>query len=144
MLRKPAGSVAERGPQPGLDQLSSIVGELRAAGLAVVSLVEGEVQALPPALDLSAYRILQESTTNILKHARARNVEILVRYQPNELDLRVRDDGRGANAENGARSGHGLVGMRERVTLFGGELQAGPLKGGGFEVSVRLPIRPNP
>ncbi|HET9847727.1 MAG TPA: sensor histidine kinase [Candidatus Dormibacteraeota bacterium] len=143
VLRKPGGGVPERGPQPGLDQLPGIVGELRAAGLTVVAAVEGEAQALPPALDLSAYRIIQESTTNILKHARAKHVEILVRYQPTELDLRVRDDGLGANAANGVRSGHGLVGMRERVTLFGGELQAGPLKGGGFEVSARLPIGPS-
>ena len=144
VLRKPSGGIPERGPQPGLGQLPTIVGELQAAGLSVVSRVEGEEQTLPPALDLSAYRIIQESATNVLKHARAKNVEILVQYQPNEIDVRVRDDGLGANANNGSIPGHGLVGMRERAALFGGELKAGPLRGGGFEVSARLPIRSSP
>ena len=143
VLRKPSGGLPERGPQPGLGQLSTIVGELRAAGLSVVSWVEGDEQALPPALDLSAYRIIQESATNVLKHARAKNVEILVHYQPTEIGVRIRDDGVGANADNGSTPGHGLVGMRERVALFGGDLTAGPLKGGGFEVSARLPIPPS-
>ncbi|HVH65115.1 MAG TPA: histidine kinase [Candidatus Acidoferrum sp.] len=140
VLRKSNGAAPDRGPQPGMAQLPSLVSELRSAGLSVVSRVEGEPYTLPPALDLSAYRILQESTTNILKHAHAHSVEILLRYLPTWIDLRVRDDGIGGATAGGARSGHGLVGMRERVTLFGGEVRAGPLKGGGFEVVARLPI----
>ena len=140
VLRRPNGAAPDRGPQPGLAQLPSLVSELRSAGLAVVSRIEGEPYTLPPTLDLSAYRIIQESITNVLKHARAHNVEILVRSMPSMIELRVRDDGIGGDIPGGARSGHGLVGMRERVALFGGELTAGPLKGGGFEVLARLPI----
>lgn len=140
VLRKVDGAAAQRAPQPGLAQMNTLVDELRSAGVAVQCHVEGETRALPPALDLSAYRILQESTTNILKHARAGHVDIVVSYRPNEVGLRVRDDGVGAANPNGRASGHGLIGMRERVELFGGELSTGPLKGGGFEVMARLPI----
>jgi signal transduction histidine kinase len=144
VLRKVDEAAAQRAPQPGLTQVASLVDELRTAGLAVDYRVEGETQTLPPAVDLSAYRIIQESTTNILKHARARHVDILVSYRPDEVGLRVRDDGTPAALPNGRPSGHGLIGMRERVELFGGELKAGPLKGGGFEVLARLPYQREP
>jgi signal transduction histidine kinase len=139
VLRKVDSDVAQRNPQPGLSQLDRLIEELRAAGLKVDCRVDGEARPLPPALDLSAYRILQESTTNVLKHARAQQVDITLTYRQHEIDLRVRDDGLGS-AANGSSSGHGLVGMRERVALFGGQLEAGPVKTGGFEVSARLPL----
>jgi signal transduction histidine kinase len=138
VLRRADGGSPQRAPQPGLDQVGSLLDELKLAGLHVENRVEGEPRPLAPAVNLSAYRILQESTTNILKHARAKQVQILIRYGEGELVLRVRDDGMGVRGEPGG-SGHGLVGMRERVSLFGGELEAGPLKGGGFEVLARLP-----
>lgn len=136
--------VAQRAPQPGLAQVATLLEELRTAGMAVDYRVEGETESLPPAVDLSAFRIIQESTTNILKHARARHVDILVSYRPNEVGLRVRDDGVFVAPPNGRPSGHGLIGMRERVELFGGELKTGPLKGGGFEVLARLPYQLEP
>ena len=141
VLRRVNGDVAQRAPQPGLGQLNNLVQELRSAGLSVDLATEGETRPLAPALDLSAYRILQESATNILKHARATYAQIVIAYRPTELSLRVRDDGVGEGVMTGS-SGHGLVGMRERVALFGGQLEAGPLKGGGFEVLARLPIAP--
>ena len=142
VLRAGNGAAAERSPQPGIAQLPLLVEELRAAGLEVDARVEGEVQPLPPALDLSAYRILQEATTNVLKHARAHRVDIRVYYRPSMLALEVRDDGRGAGSDPASSSGHGLIGMRERVALFGGKLHAGRNRAGGFSVVARLPIEP--
>lgn len=141
VLRKADGAAPQRAPQPGLAQVPILIEELRAAGVAVNYRIDGEATVLPQALDLSAYRILQESTTNILKHAHAGHVEILLSYRADEIGLRVRDDGTGEARPNGRAPGHGLIGMRERVELFGGELKTGPLKGGGFEVMVRLPIQ---
>jgi signal transduction histidine kinase len=96
--------------------------------------------ALPPAMDLSAYRILQEAVTNILKHARAHRAEIRVSYSPTTLALFVRDDGVSSSRPSMPPGGHGLIGMRERVALFGGELRAGPRPGGGFEVWASIPL----
>ena len=139
VLRRVDGQAAQRAPQPGLAQIGTLLDELRAAGLQVDYYVEGEQRALPATLDLSAYRILQESATNVLKHAGARRVEIVVSYQPNQLVLSVRDDGQGP-AGTGVASGHGLVGMRERAALFHGQVRAGPLKSGGYEVAATLPF----
>jgi len=97
-----------------------------------------------PALDLSAYRILQEATTNVLKHARARRVDIRVHYSTTMLALDVRDDGAGVGTDPVASSGHGLIGMRERVAVFGGQLGAGRDPAGGFSVHARLPLTPSP
>ena len=100
--------------------------------------VEGEARPLPPGVDLSAYRIVQEGLTNALKHAGPARAEVLVRYGDRDLELEVSDDGRGrGDAANG--DGHGLVGMRERVALYGGQLDAGPRPGGGFGLRARLP-----
>jgi signal transduction histidine kinase len=126
-------------PAPGLGRLEALVESIRSAGLDVVVTVEGEPGGLQRALDLSAYRILQEALTNVVKHARARHVDVRVRYGRRRLELEVRDDGAGAAADNGA-GGHGLVGMRERAALFGGELDAGPSPGGGYAVRARLPL----
>jgi signal transduction histidine kinase len=114
---------------------------VRRSGLDVELSLEGDRPALPAALDLSAYRIVQEALTNTLKHASARRAWVEIRYGQSEVDVTVRDDGVGGPA-NGADSGggRGLVGMRERVELFGGQLEAGPQAGGGYAVSARLPI----
>ena len=144
VLRGNIGAAPDRRPQPGMGQLGVLVEELRAAGLAVEVLVEGQSRPLPPAVDLSAYRILQEATTNVLKHARASRVEIRVQYSERVLALDVRDDGKGRGEQQPASSGHGLIGMRERVALFGGELRAGPEPGGGFGVHARLPLGAEP
>jgi len=143
VLRGGNGAAPDRSPQPGIGQLAGLVEELRAAGLEVDARVEGKAEPLPPALDLSAYRILQEATTNVLKHARARRVDIRVRYSETMLALDVRDDGAGDGSDPASSSGHGLIGMRERVALFGGKLHAGRNRAGGFSVHARLPIEPS-
>jgi signal transduction histidine kinase len=100
--------------------------------------VEGDPFALPPAVDLSAYRIVQEGLTNVLKHAHASRAEVVLRYDARELQIDVRNDGATAAAGDGL--GHGLVGVRERVKIYGGEMSAGPVAGGGFLLSTRLPV----
>ena len=142
VLRGNIGAAPDRRPQPGIGQLAGLVEELRAAGLEVDARVDGEARPLPPAVDLSAYRIVQEATTNVLKHAHARRVDIRVHYTESMLAVDVRDDGAGNGADAAASSGHGLIGMRERVALFGGELRAGRNPAGGFSVHARLPIEP--
>jgi signal transduction histidine kinase len=127
------------GPQPGLASLGALIEQVREAGLGVELRIEGEQVPLPPGIDLSAYRIVQEALTNTLKHAGPAEAEIVVRYGSSALDLDVVDNGRGARASvNG--SGHGLVGMRERTALYGGRLEAGPCEGGGYAVRARLPL----
>jgi signal transduction histidine kinase len=144
VLRGSTGAAADRRPQPGIDQLAGLVEGLRAAGLEVDARVEGDARSLPPAVDLSAYRIVQEATTNVLKHAHARRVDIRVQYTETMLALDVRDDGAGNGVDPASSSGHGLIGMRERVALFGGELRAGRNPAGGFSVHARLPLTPSP
>jgi signal transduction histidine kinase len=127
-------------PQPGLADLAQLVDGVRAAGLPVSLSIEGTPRELPQAADLSAYRIVQEALTNSLKHAGPASADVVVRYEPGEVSLEIRDTGTGrARAANGT-SGHGLVGMRERVAMFGGELDASPQPGGGFTVRARLPV----
>ena len=112
---------------------------VRDAGLPVTLRVEGEPRPLSPTGDLQAYRIVQEALTNALKHAGPARAEVLVRYEPTEVVLEVSDDGRGYDpATDGG--GHGLIGMRERVAVCGGEMTAGRRAEGGFEVVARLPI----
>jgi signal transduction histidine kinase len=123
--------------QPGLTELGSLVEQVRKAGLGVEFTVEGTPRELPAAVDLSAYRIVQESLTNTLKHARASHARILVRYALDELLVVVTDDGVGAAGSGGGR---GLSGMRERISLLGGEVSAGSRPGGGFEIRARLPV----
>ena len=143
VLRGSNGAKPDRSPQPGIGELPRLVEELRAAGLEVDARIEGMAAPLPPALDLSVYRILQEATTNVLKHARAHRVDIRVHYSPTLLGLDVRDDGAGDGTDPAASSGHGLIGMRERVALFGGQLRTGRDPAGGFSVHARLPIEPS-
>jgi signal transduction histidine kinase len=143
VLRSGDEAGREREPQPGLAQIDRLIERTRAAGLAVTLLVEGAVQPLPEALDLSAYRIVQEALTNSIKHAGPAHACVLVRYAGRLLELEISDDGLGqADQTADAPQGRGLIGMRERVALFGGDLKAGPLPGQGFRVGVRLPLRP--
>jgi signal transduction histidine kinase len=131
------------GPQPGLGSLGVLLEQVREAGLPVELRVEGEQVQLPPGVDLAAYRIVQEALTNTLKHAGSARAEIIVRYGPSAVELEVLDDGRGAPAATNG-SGHGLIGMRERVALYGGRLEAEPRKVGGFAVRARLPLEGGP
>jgi signal transduction histidine kinase len=132
------GDEAELAPQPGLDGLESLAAEVGRAGLSVRVHVDGEPFPLPRAVDLSAYRIVQEGLTNALKHAHASAADVTVRYRPDELQLEVRDDGVGTATSDGL--GHGLVGIRERVKIYGGEMSAGTANGGGFVLRTRLPV----
>ncbi|MBO3752305.1 sensor histidine kinase [Streptosporangiaceae bacterium NEAU-GS5] len=136
---------AERGPQPGLHDLPTLVEQMREAGLRTQLWLEGERKVLPPGVDLAAYRLVQEALTNSLRHAGpAARAWVTVRQEPTELNVHVEDDGRGAAAELRApagASGHGLVGIRERVALYGGVLRIGPRNGGGFEVRARFPLK---
>jgi signal transduction histidine kinase len=141
-MRRLLGAMRDRGdgaelePQPGLENLGALVARVRTAGLPVQLDVEGEPAPLPRALDLSAYRIVQEALTNVLKHADASHAAVVVRHGPEALQLEVRDDGHGPAPGDGL--GHGLVGIRERVKLYGGEMTAGPANGGGFVLSASL------
>ena len=126
-------------PQPGIANLELLLAKVRESGLPVELEVAGEPEPLPPGIDLSAYRIVQEALTNALKYAGQAHVRVAVRYVPGALELEVSDDGPGR--ANGSDGGHGLVGMRERVALFGGELDAGPAPGGGYVVRARLPLK---
>jgi signal transduction histidine kinase len=132
------GDEAEFSPQPGLDGLDSLLEEIGRAGLPVRLHLDGEPVALPRGIDLSAYRIVQEGLTNALKHARASNADVTVRYRPDELHIEVRDNGEGSSTSDGL--GHGLVGVRERVKIYGGEMSAGSANGSGFILSTRLPL----
>jgi signal transduction histidine kinase len=128
-------------PQPGLDRLDDLLAEVRGAGLPVTLQVHGPALALPPPVDLSAYRIVQEALTNVLRHQGQVPTTVALSYSTDVLDITVEDHGPDtpvAAAETG--SGHGLVGMRERVALFGGQLEAGPAAGGGFVVHARIPL----
>jgi signal transduction histidine kinase len=129
-------------PQPSLDRLDELVAEVKEAGVEVTVLVEGDLQDLPPAIGLSAYRILQEGLTNVLKHAgRWARAEVVVRRTQDQLILEVSDDGRGVPSETSkVVGGHGLIGMRERVALFGGRMSSGPRRGGGFFVRNEIPL----
>ncbi len=135
------GDEAELLPQPGLDGLDALLEEIGRAGLPVQLHVHGEPVALPRGIDLSAYRIVQEGLTNALKHARASNADVTVRYRPDELQIEVSDNGEGSSTSNGL--GHGLVGVRERVKIYGGEMSAGSANGSGFILSTRLPLSPD-
>jgi signal transduction histidine kinase len=128
-------------PQPGLADLEHLVEGVRAAGLPVTLRIEGTPRTLPQTAELSAFRIVQEALTNSLKHAGPARADVVVRYAPDELRLEIRDTG--TRRANGHGTGHGLVGMRERVAMFGGELEAAAQADGGFAVCARLPVAPS-
>jgi signal transduction histidine kinase len=125
-------------PLPGIDQLDALVLAAGEANLPVVMQIEGEPEPLPPGIGLTAYRIVQEALTNAIKHAGPASAQVTLRYRPDELELEVEDDGAGHTGGNG--TGHGLIGMRERTALYGGELHVGSRADGGYAVRVRLPI----
>jgi signal transduction histidine kinase len=137
MLRSDEGD--PRAPQPGLCDLPALVAQVRDGGLPVELDVQGERRTLPAGIELSAYRIVQEALTNVLKHAGEARASVQVRYGRTSLELEVADDGTGG-ASPVAGGGHGLVGMRERVALYGGRFEAGYRPGGGFAVRVELPV----
>ena len=147
LLRDGQDGTAALTPQPSLAHLDSLLAAAREAGLPVELAVEGEPRQLPAGIDLSAYRIVQEALTNSLKHAGPAQATVRVRYGRKALEVQVWDDGRGAPREaadpNGRAEGdgHGLIGMRERVALFGGSLEVGTRRPGrGFLVAARLPL----
>jgi signal transduction histidine kinase len=147
MLRGEEEQAPSLAPQPGLAEVPSLVEQVGRAGLRVELVVEGTKAALPPGIDLSAYRIIQEALTNAVRHGGDGQARVLVRYDEHDLELQIHNEGRpaGGNGSPVERSpegvrGRGLLGMKERVNLFGGELRAGPGPNGGFTVVARLPI----
>jgi signal transduction histidine kinase len=137
VLRRPEEAPA-LAPQPSLEYVEKLVEHAREAGLPVELRIEGTPEQLPAGVDLTAYRLVQEGLTNALKHANAHRAEVLVRYGEGHVEVTVSDDGRGAGGGDGG--GHGLVGMRERVSVYGGELEAGPRAGGGYRLRASLPV----
>jgi signal transduction histidine kinase len=134
-IREDRGGV-ELAPQPGLDRLDRLLEDVERAGLPVRLRIAGDRFPLPGGVDISAYRIVQEGLTNALKHANATQAEVSLHYAPDQLSIEVRDDGRGCAPGNG--SGHGLVGIRERVRLYEGEMATSTPEGGGFLLQARL------
>ena len=138
VLRRDEGE-ASLAPQPGLARIDDLLARARRAGLPVELAVAGEPRVLPPGIDLTAYRIVQEALTNAHKHAGPARAHVFLRYGIEALELEVTNDGR--RAPNGGDGvGHGLVGMRERVALYDGTFEAGPRVGGGYTVRARLPV----
>ncbi len=140
-LLRESGDELGLAPQPRLDELEELVSSVTGAGLPVSLHVEGERRPLPLGVELTAYRVVQEALTNALKHAGDARADVHVRFEPDALVLDVTDDGPGVNGYGG---GHGLAGMQERVSVFGGEVTAGPRPTGGFAVHVRLPVEDAP
>jgi len=136
-------SEAALAPQPGLDQVGALAAQVREAGLAVELRVDGARDGIPAGVDLAAYRIVQEALTNVLKHATASHAAVHVGYRPDAIELQVLDDGHGpiGAGHDGAGTGQGLIGMRERASLYGGVVEARPRAEGGFAVRARLPVR---
>jgi signal transduction histidine kinase len=143
-MRDAGGHDAELAPQPGLDRLDRLLDEIGRSGLPVRLRVTGEHVPLPGGLNISAYRIVQEGLTNVLKHANATEAVVSLHYAPAELSIEVQDNGQGMAPANGHHPGHGLIGIRERVRLYDGELTTSPNEGGGFLLRVRLPLSGQP
>ncbi len=127
-------------PQPGLAELDGLLAAARESGVQADLHVDGEPATVSAALDLCAYRIIQEALTNAIKHAAPARADVLLRWQAGALELEISDDGRGSGAVNNAGGGHGIAGMRERVALHGGRVDVGPRAGGGFAVRAELPL----
>jgi signal transduction histidine kinase len=142
LLRDDGGArlAPEFGPAPGLGDLDGLIARTKDAGVRVDLEVRGPRRSLPAGVDLAAYRIIQEALTNVVKHSAAQTGRVLVAYEDDGVHIRVTDDGPGPAADAPEPAGHGIVGMRERAGLYGGEFHAGPLAGHGFEVAVRLPL----
>ncbi|MDQ3304512.1 MAG: sensor histidine kinase [Actinomycetota bacterium] len=138
-ILRPEGEQAPRAPAPGLDQLPALVGRFVEAGLAVEVEVAGEATPLPPAVESAIYRVTQEALTNTLRHAGTATATVRLGFLAGGVELEVTDDGAGASSRS-AQGGRGLVGIRERMDLLGGEVDAGPRPGGGFLVHCRIPL----
>jgi signal transduction histidine kinase len=149
------GGRAPLAPAPGLAELDALVAQAAGAGVEVTVSLEGEPRRLPPAVDLACYRVVQESLTNVVRHAGASRAVVTVSHHPDQVVVEVTDDGRagsggarggragpsgGSGNGDGAGSGQGIVGMRERARALGGSLEAGPRPGGGFRVQASLPV----
>ncbi len=138
------GQQLDLAPQPGLAELGRLVEQVGSGDLAVSLRVEGDPVPLSPGVDLAAYRIAQEGLTNVLRHSRARSAAVVVRYTPERLHVEVEDDGDGmptrAEQVNGTAPGHGLIGIRERVALYGGTVELAPAQAGGVRLSASLPL----
>jgi signal transduction histidine kinase len=139
LLRPDQDGVGE--PTPSLRRAERLVGEMQTAGLSVRLSVRGDLDSLSAGVDLAAYRILQEALTNALRHAPHTNVEASVRCTDDGLEIAVINDGDTTPQGASEHVGHGLLGMRERVALYGGELVTGPRDGGGFAVHARIPLQ---
>jgi signal transduction histidine kinase len=137
-LLREQGAMPEFSPQPGLGTMGDLLETVRSAGLPVELAVDGTPRELPPGIDLAAYRVVQEALTNALKHGGTAHAWVSVHWHEDELELEVANDGRGDGDRSGG--GHGLAGMRERVSLYGGTVDSGPRDGGGFVVRARLPV----
>ena len=141
-MRRPGPALLA--PARGLADLDALVETASASGLRVELHRQGQPTDLPAGAELAAYRIVQEALTNVCRHARASSASVVVQYGPSEVAVEVTDDGIGGRAgrETGAgdRGGHGLVGMRERAALYGGDVEAGPRPDGGFRVRARIPV----
>jgi signal transduction histidine kinase len=136
VLRRPEDAPA-LAPQPSLGHLDRLIAHTREAGLAVDLRIEGKPEPLAASIDLTAYRLVQEGLSNSLRHGRARHAEVVVRYEGGQVELIVTDDGEG---ENGSSGDDWLAAMRERVSIYGGDIQAGPLREGGYQLRTRLPL----
>jgi signal transduction histidine kinase len=141
VLRRDDETDASLQPQPGVAGLEALIAQVRDAGLTVHLTVLGQPRPLDPGIDLTIFRIVQEGLTNALKHAGPASAEVRVEFRHDRLLLDVEDDGRGQRTENAnGHTGHGLVGMRERVSLYGGTLRTGPRRGGGYSVAASIPL----
>jgi signal transduction histidine kinase len=140
VIRDDDYDLAGRSPVPGLDDLQALVQRVADAGQPVTLRVEGEARTLPQSLELSVYRVVQEALTNVVRHAAPPvTATVVIRYEDGDVVVEVTDDGRGPGSKRRDGGGHGLAGMRERVSLLGGELSAGPRAEGGYQVVARLP-----
>jgi signal transduction histidine kinase len=138
---RPVPGTTDFEPQRGIDDLEALAEQLHPAGLNVAVRFEGQRVRVPAALDVSVYRIAQEALTNTLKHAAAQHATVVVRYRDDGVEVECTDDGHGAASTNGS-AGHGLVGMRERALMLGGEIDTGPGPNGGYRVHAQLPLKP--
>lgn len=138
-ILRDSGEAASLAPRPGMDRLDELIAQVRDAGLNVAVRIEGKERPLPAPLDMSAYRIVQEALTNTLKHAGTAHADVFVRFGDQQVELEVRDNGCGNSGS--PDGGYGLLGIRERVLLYGGDFEAGPRPDGGFRVHARLPIQ---
>ena len=145
VLRDTGNHGAALSPQPGIADITAVVAQSSASGVPTELVTEGDQRALAPGIELAVYRVVQEALTNVLKHAGpSTSAAVHIAYATNELTVEVTDDGRGAATElSGRGAGHGLIGMRERVEIYGGTFSAGPRANGGFGVSAVLPIVPS-